>query len=132
MDDKQNEVIRNVYVEQGVVIRFVYDKSKANVVIEKEMTTYRTTFNFDKTYTLLISKGLNRRSGGFKYYQKALDLLKDNRNFKLEKDVYPIIANFFKTTPLAVSRALQNVLKRTDYKGVGPKSFIIMCLNELS
>jgi hypothetical protein len=132
MDDNQKEVIKNVYVEKGVIIRLVEDKSKANILIEREITTYRNNFSIDRSYTLLISKGLNQRSGGFKYYQKALELVKDNKNFKLEKDVYPLIAKSFNTTTMAVSRALQNILRRTNYKGLGPKSFIIMCLNELS
>lgn len=124
-----NDKVVNIYVEEGILLRIVRNKKKADLVIEScEKTVVNCSNNEELIKKYLVDNGISTKAGGFKYLIMAINIvgekLDNNKRYSLSKYVYPLIAEKYSVTPSSVDRAICNVIERSFVKGIGPKRFI--------
>lgn len=121
--------IVTIYVERDILLRITNNKEEADYAIvsgNKEVICVKGQ-NEDIT-NYLLSNGISLNAGGFRYLYMAINLvskkIKENRQYTLTGDIYPLIAERYAVSTCSVDRAIWNALNRSKAEDKSPKTFI--------
>lgn len=121
--------IVNLFIEEGILVKFVSDPEKASTHIRLiKGKVVKTDLRRRDSIEYLLENGISRKSKGFEYLLEAIDIVaeknKKRESYSFAKDVYPAVALKFGVTETSVSKAVANTIVRSKVKDIGPTVFV--------
>lgn len=121
--------IRNMRLSLGDLYKIIYKQT-----IEKEARNKKVFEPEIEVNNLLNKLGILRSFIGYKYFEYVLNYLlsNDNNDFKYMKNVYDLIAKYYKVSSISVEKAMRTCIKSSFSHNFGYYASILFGDNNIN